>query len=282
MRAGPALKPGEVGRAAVAAHHHDRRVDAGGEDSLLHVARGAQRDRHDRRVDRGRHRAQLEPVQPGQVRRRARRAGRASAAIAATRVSFDASSGANASAVAMADTPWSRRSRSAAAVAATSRPSVTSRNTDRVARCLPRAELDLRQLGALARLGELGTTSHPDDADHAHVALEQRVHRLRRRVGDELDLIGADLRGDVGDALHDARCHALLGIVGGRQHRLGDDAGLEIDRNGLRERSPDVDADADCHQSAAPTPERRSARSGEVRRLAWRAAASRGTRRCRP
>ncbi len=99
----------------------------------------------------------------------------------------------------------------------------------------------------LRALRELGTAAEPDDADRADVALEQGVHGLGRRVGDELDLLGADLRGDVGDALHDAGRHAASAscVVGTTDSATI--ARVEVDGHGLGERSADVDADADRH-----------------------------------
>ena len=63
----------EVGGPAVAAHHHHRRVEAGRRRPVGHELRGAGGDRQDRRVHGGGHRAQLEPVEPGQLGRRAHR-----------------------------------------------------------------------------------------------------------------------------------------------------------------------------------------------------------------
>ncbi len=88
----------------------------------------------------------------------------------------------------------------------------------------------------------------PTDAD---VPFEQCVDRLGRRVRDELDLVGTDLLRHLGDAAHDSRGHAFGRVVRRREHRLGHDAGLEVDGHGLRERPSDVDPDANGHQAGA-------------------------------
>ena len=72
-------------------------------------------------------------------------------------------------------------------------------------------ELEVADLRALAREAQLRLDADADHADARDVALEQRVHGLRRRVRDELDAVAVVLevveqraqRG--GDALGDAR-----------------------------------------------------------------------------
>ena len=114
----------------------------------------------------------------------------ASAAISATRSSCSGASTAK-----------------APLTATDSHPAVTSRSTVAARRVLvepmgeveegvlrlevaARGEPDRADPGALARLPQVRLRAEPDHADAGNVALEQGVHRLRGREGDELDVCG--------------------------------------------------------------------------------------------
>ena len=111
----------------------------------------------------------------------------------------------------------------------------------------PRRQLDRRHVhlilcepgGPLAR--------HPEDADSSHVALEQRVGRLRRAVGEEDDVLRrhAGCLEHPAKHLHHAAGNAALVIVRG-QHRVPahDGTSCVVDQHGLGEGAADVYADA--------------------------------------
>ena len=129
---------------------------------------------------------------------------------------------------------------------------MTSKNSWRDAQVLARRQLDVAQPGALLDLAEVRTAAHADDADLAGVALQQGVDRLGGRVGDQLDLLGADLGGQLGDGVDDPggdaarrRCASWARPRWPRSARGG-----QLDGDRLGERAADVDADA--HASSRP------------------------------
>ena len=109
-------------------------------------------------------------------------------------------------------------------------------------------ELEVADLRALAREAQLGLDADADHPDARDVALEQGVHRLRRRVGDELDAVAVGPEVVVQRAQHgrDALGDAGRRRVAGRHHGVGAQAQrVGGERDGLRERAADVDADPD-------------------------------------
>ena len=76
-----AAEAGEVGRAAVAAHHHHGARDPDLGDAALDDVGGAEGDREDRRVDRRGDRAQLEAVEAAELARGAHREARLGAEL---------------------------------------------------------------------------------------------------------------------------------------------------------------------------------------------------------
>ena len=67
---------------------------------------------------------------------------------------------------------------------------------------LARSDLDVAQGRPLLDPLEVGATAHPDDAHRRRVTLDQRVHRLRGGVRDEIDVVRPDLFGEFRDGLH--------------------------------------------------------------------------------
>ena len=120
-------------------------------------------------------------------------------------------------------------------------------------------ELEVADAGALAGQPQLGLGADADDPDARDVALEQRVHRLRRRVGDELDAVAvlAELVEQRPQRLRDALGDPAGGGVARRHDGVRAHAQrLQGERDRLREGAADVDADADAgrHAAAALTP----------------------------
>jgi hypothetical protein len=120
---------------------------------------------------------------------------------------------------------------------------------------VPGRERHGADLGPLAGRAEVRRGADAEDADPSDVTLEQGVHRLRRREGDERDPAavvaelceqGADRRGD---ALGDAGVGGVRGRDGGVREQPQRRA---LDRHGFREGAADVDADAD-RVAHAPT-----------------------------
>jgi hypothetical protein len=113
----------------------------------------------------------------------------------------------------------------------------------------PRRELEVADLRALAGEAQLGLGADADHADARDVALEQRVHRLRGRVGDELDPVA--VRAEVveqhpqhlGDALGDTRGGGVAGRHDGVRAQL---ERVDGERHRLGERPADVDANPDA------------------------------------
>ena len=139
----------EVHRAAVAAQHEQRRVEAGVGERPLDDRRGALHERQDAGVDRGRHRARLEAVGAGQLVAGAGRRGRGRGPAAATSSSCSGVSTANAALTASAWQPAATSTSIAASTARTSSPPVASMKTCSVRSFAPRRQ---RQLADRVRL----------------------------------------------------------------------------------------------------------------------------------
>ena len=71
---------------------------------------------------------------------------------------------------------------------------------------------------------EVRRLAEADDADARHVALEQRVHRLSRGEGDELDLLAVDAREQRAKRVCDTLGHPVLVRVRRRRRRRGREA----------------------------------------------------------
>ena len=132
-------------------------------------------------------------------------------------------------------------------------------------------ELEVADLRALAREPQLGLDADADHADTGDVALEQRVHRLRRGVGDELDAVAVVL--EVVEQRAQRRGDALAHAARGGVRRRHDGVGAELERvdgerDGLRERAADVHADPDAARVAeSVTPSRSRRPAPPARRL---------------
>ena len=74
-------------------------------------------------------------------------------------------------------------------------------------------------------------------------------------MGDELDAIGAHLAGHPGHAPDHPGGDSIGIVVGGRHDGLGHDrAQFQVEGDGLGERTPHVDADAQPHDQARAAP----------------------------
>ena len=243
----------EIGRASVAAHDHDLALDACAGNTVADDLGRAQRDRQDRRVQRGGDRPQLEPVEAAQLGR-----GRDGQPGTGRRGSDGPFVGhvvrreclRHRDRLRAACThAFDRGDRRGALEAAGDIEELRNRVKHAAFTQLD-AGLDRPLLG----LPEIGRAAHADHADGRDVALEQRVDGLCRRVGDQLDVGGADA---VGELRHDVdhTCRDTVGVVVGRGHdgfgRHGTGCGVE--GHGFGERSADVDADPDTHLVAAAT-----------------------------
>ena len=216
---------------------------------------GAERDRQDRRVERRGHRPQLEAVEAGELGRCRDRQPRLGRGVVDRGFVGDV----------VGRERFGDRDRLGARVAQARRPRPRDVGRQAVgdveelgdhAERASLAQLDPRADGALARLAQVGRPPHADHADPGDVAFEQRVHRLRRRVRDELDALGPTSR-RAGDHVHDAGRNTLGVVVRGRHDRLGDDrAGVGVERDGLRERPADVHTETDAHGSVLGVDER--------------------------
>jgi len=107
-------------------------------------------------------------------------------------------------------------------------------------------QFKVAHLGFGASAQSVHTGAGTDDAHPFHVALQQRVGRLGRPVGDEAHLVGRDiiLLHQLVQRLHDPRCNPFGGVVGGRHLHLPDQfIGLFIDGNRISEGAADIYAD---------------------------------------
>ena len=117
---------------------------------------------------------------------------------------------------------------------------------------LARSDLDVAQGRPLLDPLEVGATAHPDDAHRRRVTLDQRVHRLSGGVRDEIDVVRPDLFGEFRDGLHHTSRDPTRGRVRRRHHHGGDDRSTrEFDGDSFRERSTDVDPDANSGHTEA-------------------------------
>ena len=174
-----------------------------------------------------------------------------SAAISSASLSVAGSSTPNASEMAIASAPRSRRSAMAAARAWRSAPSVTSSTAPTVSSVRPGASPNASHLSAPSDTAEVRPSAEAQHPDGGGIALEQSVHRLGGRVRDAGDRSGPVARDLARDLLDDARDPGgdAVGVVvrgkdAGPRHdgQRGDVAGHR-----LREGSTDVHADADGH-----------------------------------
>ena len=87
----------------------------------------------------------------------------------------------------------------------------------------PGSEPDVAHARAPAGQAQLGLGADADHADARDVALEQRVHRLRRRIGDELDALAvvAELGEQRVQRASDPRADAVRRAVAGRHDGVG-------------------------------------------------------------
>ena len=168
------------------------------------------------------------------------------------------SSGAKASATAIASAPAAcRRTTTSRAVAGAEAARDVEELRHRVERPAL-AELDAGTDRPLARLAQVGRPAHADHADAGDVPFEQRVDGLGGRVRDEVDALRADFDRELRDDVDDAGRDAVRVVVRRRHDRVGDDgAAFHVEGDGFRERPADVDPDANRHRlSAASRPTR--------------------------
>jgi hypothetical protein len=116
---------------------------------------------------------------------------------------------------------------------------------------LSRCQADLPHARPLSGAAEVWAGADPEHADARRVAFEKRVHRLRGRVGHELDrteLPRANLSCDPLDRLAHAVRDADCRSVRGRDDRVSEHGvALGVAGDRLRERTADVDSDPDRH-----------------------------------
>ena len=125
-------------------------------------------------------------------------------------------------------------------------------------------ECDRADARSLARGAKVGLRADPEDSDAADVPLEQGVHGLCRRKRDERDTAAVltELREEVAQSVDDAVRRALR-LVRGRNDSVSKQPERPgLDRDGLRERPADVDADPDraAHARTACAARRRHGR----------------------
>ena len=170
------------------------------------IARRALHQRQDRGVDRGADGAQLEPVGAGQLVARARRQAALARALGDEPLRLRRVDRERALRRRSRVQPAAARRSSAASTSALGEAAASRRG--RRARCAARgrARAPRRRRRCACARAQVGLAADADDADPRDVALEQRVHRLRRREGDELDRarVGAELREQLGERLGDA------------------------------------------------------------------------------
>ncbi len=126
----------------------------------------------------------------------------------------------------------------------------------------PWGELHVAHARALARAAQLGLGPDADHADARDVAFEQRVHRLRGRVGDQLDLTAplAQAFEQRAQRRRDALAHAAgRAVTGGHDLVVQQRQRVRLQGDGLREGPAHVDADADGAHAAAASMRRRRA-----------------------
>ena len=198
-------EPGQVGRPAVAAHDHHRRSDAGRLHAVGDERRRAHCDRQDRGVERGGDRAQLEPVEAAQVGRRAHRQAelggdRGDGPFVAGIVGRERLGDADRGDAGVAEPDRARRG-----PRPSGRPSVTSKNACLTRSRLPGASSTSRSRVRFSTRDRSGRRPMPITPDLGGVALDQRVDGLRGRMGDEIDVVRADLFGELGDRLRRPR-----------------------------------------------------------------------------
>ena len=245
VRIGRRSTSAHVHHAAVGAHDHQRRRNARVVDRPARHARGAQHARQDRGVERRGARARAQAVH----RRDVVAAGRGEAACARA--------GHERVLALAAGRPRTLRWRPAlrcrrrVRARTTHRPSLRRIEVGRRRSAMPAASgIGAKRIAARAN-GEPKRTI----ADPRHVAFEQRVGRLRRRVRDErhrrrIDGVLAQQPLEPGD---DARGDAV-GMIVGRRHldRRRHLARRRIDRHDVGERAADVDADANARRRRGP------------------------------
>ena len=111
----------------------------------------------------------------------------------------------------------------------------------------PGRQLDLADVALPAREQRFHAARHADHADRRHVAFQQRVRGLGGAVRQEDHMLGIDPGAieDVAEHLHHALGHAALVGMGG-QHRIAADHLVcrIVDQHRLGEGAADVDADA--------------------------------------
>ena len=156
------------------------------------------------------------------------------------------SSGANASATAIASAPAACRRTTTVRAVAGARPLVTSRNSDTVSSVRPSLSSMRGPIVRSPRLAQVGRPAHADHADAARRhpradALTAWVVECVTRSTRSGPTSGREPSDDVDDAGRDA----VRMVVRRRHDRVGHDgAAFHVEGDGFRERPTDVDADS--------------------------------------
>ncbi len=239
-------------RPAVSPEHEERRVEPGLGERGCDERRRPLDDGQDARVDRGADRPRLEPVRAGQLvpcaRREAVNGRPFGDELLGVRI-VDGECGAHGDGT----TPFAREREQRLIERV---PVHAPRRVQEGVRCLElpvRRETDRPDPGALAGRPQIRLLAEADHADAAHVALQERVHRLRGRERDQLDRVPVDAGQQrpqrVGDALRDT---VVVRMRRGNRRVCAQLPSRRADCDRLRERAADVDPDAKpAHARAA-------------------------------
>ena len=235
----------DIHHAAVAAHDHQRRIDAGVLHARFGQIGGRDHPRQDRRIDDSGARPGRQSIQPRDLMPARRRKTELVADL--TNEFFGRR---------IVDAERGRCHQHLGALRAERRHGILDRlsvqpvaEQELVAglKHAPRREFD--RIDANLRLREFRCLGgrQAQDSDPGHVAFQQRVGGLRRAVGEKDDVAGIDagIAQDLLEHLDDARSDAVRMVMGGVNGRTPDDAAVDVvDQGGFGESSSYVDSDA--------------------------------------
>ena len=240
--------------AAVAAEHEQRHVEPGLLQRVLDHGRRPLDDGEDARVHRSAHRAHLEAVRAGEIVADARGQSACVGAACGQELGVGVVDGEGA---ADGDGDAAGRDQGVQCGVHLLLVEAAGRVDERVLglECVARRERDGADLRSLACRAQVGRGTDAEHADAADVALEQGVHRLRRREGHQRDALPrlAELCEERAQRLGDACRDAGFGAVRGRYSCVCEQPKrARLDRHRLGEGPADVDADPD-RAAHAPT-----------------------------